>query len=551
LKFTTLIQFVTPQRTRLAAIVCILLAGSVVALAQPWLAGELARVIIGQTEGWMTTVKLILLVWLVLLMVRSLINFAGTWLIGATGEDMGAQLRARAYDHLQILPLAWHQERRAGDSLALLTNDTRVISHFVTNTLASLLPTLTTFVGALAIMAVLDPAIAVLAVVLMPGYYLATKLIGRRIRPVARQWMDTWASKVALVEENVSMLPAIKAFGREGIERQRYAEKNRELRDTGRQQILLGAILGPTLGFLAGAGLMLMLWLGIRHVQSGVLTAGDLVSLLLYAMLLTRPISALADVYGQVQRARGAAERLQVFFSAQPEPLEAGKPDLQAVRGEVEFRDVDFTYPGAKPLLRRFNLKIAAGETIALTGPNGAGKTTLVHLLLRFMDPEGGSVRVDDSDIREVSLSSLRENVGLVAQHTLLLNGTIAENIRYGRHQATEEDIQQAAAAANADAFIAALPDGYDTVIGDQGIKLSGGERQRLSLARTLIKDPPILVLDEATAMFDPEGERGFIEECAEVLAERTVILITHRPASLALADRTYRMVVGKLEEVG
>jgi len=193
-------------------------------------------------------------------------------------------------------------------------------------------------------------------------------------------------------------------------------------------------------------------------------------------------------------------------------------------------------------VLDDFSLCIEAGETVALTGPNGAGKSTLAHLLMRYIDPRQGGIHIDGRDIREVDLQSLRERIGLVAQNTLLLNGTVAENIRYGCFEATAEDMERAAKAARADEFIAELPDGYETVIGDQGVKLSGGQRQRLSLARTLLKDPPILILDEATAMFDPEGERSFIEECRDMLTRRTVILITHRPASLALADRIIDM---------
>ena len=193
-------------------------------------------------------------------------------------------------------------------------------------------------------------------------------------------------------------------------------------------------------------------------------------------------------------------------------------------------------------MLTGFNLHIKAGETIALTGPNGAGKSTLAHLLMRYIDPDEGVIRVDGSDVKEVDLYSLREQLGLVAQNTLLLNGTVAENISYGNPSVSLQEMKKAAIAARAHEFVEALPDGYDTIIGDQGVKLSGGQRQRLSLARTLLKDPPILILDEATALFDPEGEKSFIGECHELLSRRTVILITHRPASLALADRVLSM---------
>jgi len=279
-------------------------------------------------------------------------------------------------------------------------------------------------------------------------------------------------------------------------------------------------------------------------MQSGQLKAPELVSLLLYAMLLTQPVSGLANVYGQVMTTRGAAERLLVFFGVQPEPVGQDMPPIENVRGEIEFRDVSFAYPDRPEVLRQFNLKISAGETIALTGPNGAGKSTLAHLLMRFIEPSHGTILIDGKDISQVSLNSLRQQIGLVAQNTLLLNGTVEANIAYGNAHASPEDIKKAAQAARADEFIAALPDQYETIIGDQGLKLSGGQRQRLSLARTLLKNPPILILDEATAMFDPGGEIEFIEESVASLKNKTVILITHRPASLALAERIIELKV-------
>lgn len=451
---------------------------------------------------------------------------------------MAARLRSRVYEHLQILPLAYFQERKQGDMLTLLSNDSEIISDFVTSTLVQLLPLLLTFGGALAIMAWMDQTIALLAVMLMPVYYLAMKVIGRRIRPITAQWIESWSNMVTLAQENLSLIPAIKAFTREALESKRFAAKNSELLQLTRRQMLIEAALSPSMGLLAGAGLLLLLWVGINHVQAGQLETSELVSLLLYAMLLTQPVSGLANVYGQVMRTRGAAERLLEFFTEQAEPFNIGLPAFGRIKGEIEFRNISFSYPKREKVFDQYNLKIAAGETVALTGPNGAGKSTLVHLLMRFIDPSEGQILIDGIDIRERDISSLRGQVGLVSQNTLLLNGTVMENISYGIPEAGIEDIKKAARAARAEEFIERLPSGYETLIGDQGIKLSGGQRQRLSLARSLLKNPPILILDEATSMFDPEGEASFIEECRDLLQQRTVILITHRLASLALANR-------------
>jgi ABC-type multidrug transport system fused ATPase/permease subunit len=288
--------------------------------------------------------------------------------------------------------------------------------------------------------------------------------------------------------------------------------------------------------------MLLLLWLGTARMAGGELSAADLVSLMLYAMLLTQPLRSLADVYGQVQQTRGAAERVIEFLNEQPEPDDEGKPALPPATGDIRFERVHFHYPGGKPVLRGLDLHIAAGETVAITGPNGVGKSTIAHLLMRLADPESGHILIDGRDIAEVSLASLRGQIGLVAQHTLLVNGTVAENIAYGQPLVDQAQIEQAAKSAHAHDFITHLPDGYDTMIGDQGLLLSGGQRQRISLARTLLVDPPILILDEATSMFDPAGEENFIAECRDLLGGKTVILITHRPASLGLADRVLAM---------
>jgi ATP-binding cassette subfamily B protein len=543
MKFTRLLRYITPHTSTLLLVLLLLVADSLAALAQPWIAGKLTGAALGGVGGNdFTSIQKILLLWLVLITAKSLINFCSSYLVGGTGEKMAAQLRKRVYEHMQALPISYFHARRPGESLSLLSNDAEIISHFVTSTLVTLLPLLLTFFGAFYIMTRIDLQIAMVAVLLLPVYYIAMKLIGRRIRPIATEWVHSWSRMVSFVEENLTLLPVIKSFSREQVEAQRFSSHNTELLTLSKRHILVQSILTPSVSFLAGAGMLLLFWLGIRHVITHEITPADLVSLLLYAMLVTRPISGLANVYGQVQRTRGAAERLVDFFDEQPEPPERAQPELGDIKGHIKFERVSFAYPGRHPLLRGIDLEIKAGETIALTGENGSGKSTLALLLMRFVEPTSGCITIDGKDISNYSLGSIRNAIGMVAQHTLLLNGTIAENIAYGRYDASKQDIERAAHASRAHQFIMEMPDGYDTTIGDQGIRLSGGQRQRLSLARTLLKDPPILILDEATAMFDPQGEEDFIDECSDLLEERTVILITHRPATVALANRVVKM---------
>ena len=542
MKYTALLKLVAPNPKKLSLILALLLAGTAISLANPWIAGLLTETLLtGPNEG-KPTLRTILLAWLGLVALKSLVSFSSQYFISITGERVLARLRSRLYDHLQILPLRYFHESSPGDALALLSNEASVLSTFVTSTLVQLLPLGLTFLGAFAIMFTLDAQIALLAALLLPVYFIAMKLLGRRLRPLSIAWWESYSRMFSLVEENIGMLPAIKAFVREQQERNRFEQKNQELLSVSSRQILVDSILGPAITLLASAGLLLLLWLGINHVESGQLETSELVTLLLYAMLLTQPISGLANVYGQVQRTLGAADRLQAFFAENPEPDGRNQPKLPPAKGAIEFESISFAYPEREPVLQDFKLKIEAGETIAITGPNGAGKSTLAYLLMRFDKPQSGRILIDDHDIEQFDLQSVREQIGLVAQNTLLVNGTVRDNLVYGRFDATEENIKKAANAARASEFIQQLPEGYNTIIGDQGVKLSGGQRQRLSLARTLMKDPPILILDEATAMFDPEGEAGFIHECRDLIGDRTVILITHRPASLALADRILKL---------
>jgi ABC-type multidrug transport system fused ATPase/permease subunit len=548
LRYTQLLRFITPHRNTLLWIVLLLLAGTTASLANPLFAGKLTETLLAKPGQETPPVYSILLAWLGLLVVKAAVSAGGGYLLGATGARMAADLRSRVYEHLQVLPLSWFQERKQGDVLSLLSNDAETISRFVTNTVVRLLPLVLTLVFAFGMITWLDPGIALAAALLLPAYALLAKLLGRGIRPASTAWIESWSGLVAFVNENLGLMPVLKAFGRESIESDRFATRNWELLQLARRHLRLQSLLSPGVGLLAGAGALLLLWIGIQHLQEGLLEPPELVMLLLYVMMLTAPVTALAGLWGQVMYARGAAERLLKLFVEQPEPKDAGGRGLSTANGQIEFRDVTFAYPGRSPILRRFNLCIDAGERVALTGPNGAGKSTLVHLLMRFIEPAEGNILIDGTDIGDVRLPSLRSQIGLVAQNTLLLNGTVAENIAYGKPDATITEIEKAAEAASAGEFIANLPDGYDTVIGDQGVKLSGGQRQRLSLARTLIKNPLILVLDEATAMFDPEGEANFIEHSREALGQRTVILITHRPASLALADRIVTLRADRVE---
>jgi subfamily B ATP-binding cassette protein MsbA len=364
---------------------------------------------------------------------------------------------------------------------------------------------------------------------------------------LAQQLQQEHATGLAIAEENLGMLPAIKAFTREGEESQRHGEQMDLIRRLETRQLRIQAAMGPAVQFVAAAGIVGLLWAASGEVAVGNLTPAELIEFLLYSQLLARPVAGLADLYGQTQTTRGAIRRLMLALDEETEPPPTAGAVLPRVTGEIHFEGVTFGYPGRPPALQDMHFHVAAGETVAITGANGAGKSTLSHLLTRLHEAGEGRITIDGADIANVSLASLRSQIGIVPQHVLLFNATARENIAYGRRDPTDAQIEAAARAARAHDFIVRLPDGYETVIGDQGVKLSGGQRQRIALARALLKDPPILILDEATAMFDPEGEIEFLQGCREVFERRTVLLITHRPASLAFADRIVRLENGRV----
>ena len=552
MNLTQLLTILAPPRRILAFCLLLLLASSLVALLNPWVAGEFTHHILGNGATFFADLAHLMLFWLALVIIRSLLSFTTNYLTGSAAEDVLARLRARLYEHLQLLPVAYYDDQKRGNVLSIVTSDSAIISNFVTGTLIQILPSALTFFGAAAMMLWLSPAMAAIVLALLPIYIVAMKLISRKIRPLSREWVDAYGNLVSLIEENLGLLPAIKSYTREHQEFAKFGDKNSHLLHLSKRQLFIHALLPPAISLLAGIGLLVLVWFGYSQISKGAMLPAELVSLLFYAILLNQPLSQLADVYGQLQRTRGASERILAFLEQQQEPDDKGLPGFHPSRGEITLANLSFAYPGTEhcPIFESVDFHINAKETIAIVGENGAGKSTFAHLLMRLIEPTSGTISIDDQDIGQVSTASVRAQIGLVAQHTLLLNSTVAENIGWGKAFASQEEIETAAKAARAHDFIVALPQGYDTVVGDQGLKLSGGQRQRLSLARALLKNPPILILDEATSMFDPAAEAEFLRDCTSLFASRTVILITHRPASLAIADRVFRLEKGAFNEV-
>jgi len=536
-------ELARPWRAWLALGSVCLLAESALQLTMPWFAAQFVRVLLQHQPPTM-----LLAAWLGVVTLQTCVSIGRSQLLGRIGSRMTAELTNAVYDHVQSLPLHWHQHLSRGEVLALLLSDVYQVNSFLTGVAVPVVPLLLTAAGALFLMLQIEPGLTWLVAIAAPVLTVLVKLLTRELRPLGRAALQARASRHALVAQNLAVLPMIKAFTREAQESQHHRQRTASVLDLELHMVGARSLITPLVRWLIAVTVLACVWVGATRVTSGALTTPALVRLLTYGLLMAQSLSQLAGVWGQVQQGRGAVQRLMATLAHAPEP-DWGRQVLPQVRGDIRFENVQFSYPGRTPILNALDFHVLAGETVALTGPNGAGKSTLVHLLLRFADPDRGRILLDGVDVRELQLRDLRSHIGLVSQHTLLMNGSVLDNIRYGREDASEAQIAAAARAARADEFIRGLPRGYETRIGDDGLRLSGGQRQRLALARALLKDPAILILDEATSMFDPDGEQEVIAQCRELLSAQTVLLITHRPASLALADRVILVRDGQAVE--
>ena len=537
-------------RRELLLISALTLLSSLTTLALPWLAGRLlGGMVLESQQAPGPIVTLLVLA----LLSTTLLTMAATIVSAWTSERILARLRLEIYRHVQSLPLTFHDTHRQGDLLALMTNEVGTLSHFLSSTLARLPSMVLTAAGACVLLFAIDPGVAWVVPVLVPAFYLMLKVAGRRIRDLGRRSRRAYAKLVWLAESHLQVLLATKSFAVEERQAEAYGQAVDEARDLSFAHARIAAILGPLTGLLAAlAAVGMILLAGGNSAGGGMDAAGDpaaLFSFLLYAALLTRPVGALAEVYGMFQLARGTLSRLEGVLAQPEEPGYAATGAVSEARGRIELRDVHFAYPGREATLKGASLAIAPGETLALTGENGAGKTTLISLMLRFYEPSSGQILLDGQDIAGLQVQQLRRQLALVSQRTMLFNGTVRDNLLFGAPLASEEAIHGAVDLAQA-GFITRLPQGFDTEIGDGGVRLSGGQRQRISLARALLADPRVLILDEATSMYDLDGEASLVERCREALADRTVIIITHRPASLALADRIVELRDGRVFDV-
>ena len=474
------------------------------------------------------------------------------YIFGFVGHRMTTDFRIEFFSHIQSLSLRFFHNRRVGEILSRMTGDITVIQNALISIPVAIFRQTITLIGGLAIIFYLNWKLTGLILLVLPPLMLFARIFGKRLRVFSEKVQDKLAKASVVLEEGVSSIKVVKSYAREAYERKRFENEIETAFEESVRKVRVSAFFGPFilgLTFLVSA---LLIWYGGNQVMQGTTTPGELAAFFLYALIIAGPIGTFVRIYTQVQEALGAVRRVYEILDTQPIITSPENPvALSKIEGKIQYENVTFGYKPETPVLKNVSFEILPGETAALVGPTGAGKSTVIQLLHRFFDPDQGCIKLDGHDIRQLELKNFLGQIALVPQETLLFGGSIRENILYGKLDATEQELVNAAKSANAHEFILQQENGYDALVGEKGVKLSGGERQRIAIARALLKNPRILVLDEATSALDNRSEALIREAMERLMANRTTLIIAHRLSTVRNVDKIIVLDKGRVVEVG
>jgi subfamily B ATP-binding cassette protein MsbA len=545
-----LFSYVKPYRLIVIVAAALFILSTGLNLMFPLVSGQLVNVVTG-VPGQFDAAQMIGIL-VIVFVVRAGVDIVSQFLIAQAGESVTRDLRNDVYQHLQSLGLGFFNNRRTGELTSRLTSDVSIVRTALVNNVATLLSNVLTVVGSAALIVTINWRLTAIVLLIFPLATLVARLYSRSLRPLSRKVQDRLAESNAIAAEAIGGVRVVKSFGREPYEIGRFTAASSDVYATALRLARVRATFGPLIGLMFFFALSGILWFGSQEVSAGRLKAGDLVSFLLYGGVIAGGISSLAGFFTQLQEAVGATQRLFEILDQKSDVQDAPNAHvLNNVQGRIDFDHVSFAYENGVEVVTDITLVIAPGEILALVGPSGAGKSTLFNLIPRFYDPTKGIVRVDGNDLRDVTQASLRDHIAIVPQDTLLFSGSVRENLLYGKLNATEQEMVEAAKAANAHDFISQLPQGYDTLVGEKGVKLSGGQRQRIAIARAILKNPRILLLDEATSALDSESEGLVQEALGRLMRGRTTIIIAHRLSTVQVANRIAVLDKGRLVELG
>ncbi len=549
-RFSRIFPYLRPYRGRMLTAALLVMGAAGINLAMLWIIRQLVDTVLVQRDAAALNAAIAQLGGL--FVAQGLLTMGHSYLTASPGRHVIADSRTHLFSHLESLSLGFFARRRTGELMSRLMNDVGALQTALTEVPIDLAKQIVTLTGGIAILFIMNWRLCLLILLLLPAIVLVARFFGRRLKALSTAIQDETARSSTILEEVVSGIRIVKSFVREDYERDRFGAQIRRTLDTVLARARILSVFVPVITLATFASAAAVLWYGGTQVIRGAMSPGDLIAFVLYAGLLIGPFGTFARLFSSVKEAQGSLEHVFEILDTRSDVADApGAVPLPAVQGHVSMRDVGFSYDGRTPVLSSINFAVQPGEAIALVGPSGSGKTTLINLIHRFYDPAAGAVMIDGRDLKSVTLASLYGQIALVPQETHLFGGTIRDNIRYGRIAAAEEDVIAAGRAANAHDFIMALPDGYDTQIGEKGINLSGGQRQRIAIARAVLKNPRILILDEATSSLDNESELLVQDALDRLMKGRTTFVVAHRLSTIQKADRILVLEKGRIVEEG